>query len=92
MLNFLKKLLNPADKPNGEAANPAPQMVDLYGEPLAEGDAVTSLRYDLGECQLLKVGGVWHYQSSQSGQQVSWAKMIDAATGFQKVVKVSKSA
>jgi hypothetical protein len=90
MLNFIKKLLNPEVKPNGEATNPSPQMVDLNGEPLAEGDLVRSLRYDLGECQLLKVGGVWHYQSSDSGQQVSWAKMIDAATGFQKVVKVVK--
>ncbi len=90
MLNFIKKLLNPEAKPNGEASNTSPQMVDLNGEPLAEGDLVRSLRYDLGQCQLLKVGGVWHYQSSDTGQQVSWAKMIDAATGFQKVVKVVK--
>jgi hypothetical protein len=89
MLNLFKKLFTPVEKSNGSTGQPVPQMNDLNGEPLAEGDFVLSLRYELGKCQLVKLNGIWHYHSSENGQQVSWARMIDAATGFQKVTKLA---
>lgn len=65
------------------------QFVDLDGQPLKEGDTVMSLRYDLGECRIVQTGQGMAYESLASGQQISYAKMIDAATGYQKVRKLS---
>ena len=62
-----------------------PQLVDLDGNTLKEGDLVMSLRYDLGKCKIVLQDGTYFYQSEQSGQQVSWYKMIDATTQKQKV-------
>ena len=64
------------------------QFMDLEGQPLKEGDVVLSLRYDLGECRIVKTGEGMIYESLKTGEQVSWAKMIDAATGYQKVRKL----
>ena len=66
-----------------------PQMADLDGKPLQEGDVVESLRYDLGICRILKNGEAFEYESIESGERVSWAKMIDAASKNQKVRKVN---
>ena len=65
------------------------QFVDLEGQPLKEGDKVMSLRYDLGECRIMKTDQGMVYESLASGQQISYVKMIDAATGYQKVRKLS---
>ncbi len=62
-----------------------PKFVDLDGQPLHEGDTVMSLRYDLGECIIIKTETGMVYESLNSGDQVSYARMIDAATGHQKV-------
>jgi len=63
------------------------RMVDLDGNVLNEGDMVESLRYNLGECKLLKTNNGYEYESVSSGEKVSWAKMVDAATENQKVRK-----
>jgi len=63
------------------------RMVDLDGNLLNEGDMVESLRYNLGECKLLKTDNGYEYESISSGEKVSWAKMVDAATENQKVRK-----
>ncbi len=63
------------------------RMVDLDGNVLNEGDMVESLRYNLGECKLLKTDNGYEYESVGSGEKVSWAKMVDAATENQKVRK-----
>jgi len=52
-------------------------FADLDGIPIKVGDKVLSLRYDLGECRIIK-----------TKEQVSWARMIDAATKNQKVRKL----
>jgi hypothetical protein len=65
------------------------QFVDLEGQPLKEGDTVLSLRYDLGECRILNSENGMVYESLSNGEKVSYVKMIDAATGYQKVRKLS---
>ena len=65
------------------------RMVDLDGNLLNEGDMVESLRYNLGECKLLKTDNGYEYESVSSGEKVSWAKMVDAATENQKVRKIN---
>ena len=64
------------------------RMADLNGNVLKEGDMVESLRYNLGECKLLKTDNGYEYESVGSGEKVNWAKMVDAATENQKVRKV----
>jgi len=59
---------------------------DLEGNILKDGDTVLSLRYDLGECQLVKAESGFEYESLSTGEKVSWLKMIDAATERQKVL------
>ncbi len=65
-----------------------PRMTDLDGNVLNEGDMVESLRYNLGECKLLKTESGYEYESVNTGDKVSWAKMVDAATENQKVRKI----
>lgn len=72
MFNFLKK-------------KKERQLYDLDGNLLQEGDMVLSLRYDLGECKIVKTENGIEYRSLETGEQVSWLKMIDAATERQKV-------
>ena len=62
-------------------------LFDLEGNPLAEGDIVLSLRYDMGECKLVKTENGFEYQSIAGDTKVTWLKMIDAATERQKVRK-----
>jgi hypothetical protein len=64
------------------------QFTDLEGQPLKEGDHVMSHRYDLGECRIVKTDEGMVYESLATGQQVSYVKMIDAATGYQKVKRL----
>lgn len=65
----------------------APQLLDIDGVPLMEGDKVEMLRYDLGVCTLT-LEGVHYFYESASGDKISYAKMIDASTEQQKVRKV----
>ncbi|WP_339816009.1 hypothetical protein [uncultured Imperialibacter sp.] len=64
------------------------ELVDLEQQPLAVGDKVESLRYDLGISILIQEEDGLYYQSEASGTKVHWTKMIDASTEFQKVKKV----
>jgi hypothetical protein len=64
------------------------QFADLEGQPLKAGDNVMSHRYDMGECRIVETETGLAYQSLATGQQVSYVKMIDAATGYQKVKRL----
>ncbi len=64
------------------------RMVDLDGQALTPGDTVESLRYDLGACLIVKGTDGFVYESLETSKQVSWVKMIDASTKFQKVIKI----
>lgn len=64
------------------------QLQDLNGALLFSGDKVDCLRYEMGESILLEVENGFEYESIKTGQKVSYAKMIDAATSFQKVRKL----
>ena len=62
-------------------------LFDLEGNPLADGDIVLSLRYDMGECKLVKTENGFEYHSLEGDARMTWLKMIDAATERQKVRK-----
>ncbi|HAF28921.1 MAG TPA: hypothetical protein DCG75_07720 [Bacteroidales bacterium] len=64
------------------------QLQDLNGNPLFVGDKVDCLRYDMGESILQEGENGFEYESVKTGQKVSFARMIDAATSFQKVKKL----
>jgi len=66
----------------------APQLFDINGELLADGDRVEVLRYELGTCILVLDDLHYYYQSITTGKKVSYAKMIDASTERQKVRKI----
>ena len=44
-----------------------------------------SLRYHLGACKIILENEMYYYESLESGERVSWTRMIDAATEKQKV-------
>lgn len=75
-------------KKKGKKEN-QPQIVDLHNNPLQVGDLVMSLRYELGKCKVVKDGDMLFYESLENGKRVSWVKMIDAVTAFQKVEKIN---
>jgi len=64
------------------------QFNDLEGQALKTGDHVMSFRYDMGECRIVETETGLAYESLATGQQVSYVKMIDAATGYQKVKRL----
>ncbi len=64
------------------------QFTDLEGQALKAGDHVMSHRYDMGECRIVETETGLAYEALATGQQVSYAKMIDAATGYQKVKRL----
>jgi len=68
--------------------NKRKQLQDLNGTPLFVNDKVDCLRYEMGESILLDGENGYEYESIKTGQKVSFAKMIDAATSFQKVRKL----
>jgi hypothetical protein len=78
MFNFFKR--NKKEK--------LPQLTDFYDYPLKAGDIVEALRYDLGKCRLILIEKTYYYESLDSGEQVSWLKMIDASNDRQKVKKL----
>jgi hypothetical protein len=67
-----------------------PELSDLDGVALREGDIVEVLRYDLGRCKIIVEDKKYFYESLATGERVSWARMIDAATNFQKVRKIKE--
>ncbi|MEZ4829443.1 MAG: hypothetical protein R3C61_24635 [Bacteroidia bacterium] len=73
---------------NGESKKPGLQFVDINGVPLTEGDRVESLRYNLGQCVIVREESGYVYESLETGERVSYLRMIDAATTFQKVKKI----
>jgi hypothetical protein len=79
MFGFLNKLLS--------KKSPALSLEDINGLPLAHGDKVLSLRYDMGICTLFNTNGEWLYVSEENKSQISFIKMIDAASKRQKVLK-----
>ncbi len=79
MLNLFKK------KPKKKEP---PELMDLDGHPLMEGDEVIAQRYDLGKCKVALEGLQYFYVSDDPENKVSYIKMIDAITGRQKVKKV----
>ena len=68
--------------------NKKKQLQDLNGTPLFSGDKVDCLRYEMGESIFIEGENGFEYESIKTGQKVSYAKMIDAATSFQKVKKL----
>ena len=78
MFNFLKR--NKKEK--------LPQLTDMNGDLLKHGDIVEAYRYDLGKCKLILVEETYYYESFDSGEQVSWLKMIDASNDRQKAKKL----
>lgn len=64
-----------------------PTLQDLDGNPIQPGDRIESFRYDLGECTVELDGLEYFYQSIEKEDRVSYTRMIDAITGFQKVRK-----
>ncbi|WNJ19398.1 hypothetical protein [Pontibacter sp. G13] len=83
MLKWFKRNSNG----NGTAKSSV-QFADLDGIPLAAGDTVECLRYDLGICKIHQTENGYEYESVSSGDRVSYLRMIDAATSFQKVRKL----
>lgn len=64
------------------------QLQDISGMPILPGDKVECLRYDMGESVLIDGENGFEYESIETKQKVSFVKMIDAATSFQKVRKL----
>jgi hypothetical protein len=83
LFDFFKKSQSASDT----VPNP-PMMADLEHNPLQAGDTVESLRYGLGKCRLLRAGESYEYESLETGERVSWLRMVDAATQLQKVKKL----
>jgi hypothetical protein len=65
-----------------------PQFLDIENNPLTEGDFVQCMRYNLGRCKVVKINKEFFYESVETGEKVSWLKMVDANTELQKVKKL----
>ncbi len=78
MFGFFKK------KPKEKSP---PQLLDLNGNPIEEGDVVIAHRYELNKSKVTLEGLQYFYVSEKDGKKVSYVKMIDAITGNQKVTK-----
>ncbi|MCU0392845.1 MAG: hypothetical protein MUE81_17185 [Thermoflexibacter sp.] len=83
LFNFFKR-----NKSAENGVKTMPEISDLEGVALKEGDLVEVLRYEMGTCKIIIEDGKYFYESITTGEKVSWAKMIDAATNFQKVRKI----
>lgn len=75
-------------KKQKNAPAPHPPMADLHQQPLQEGDIVEAYRYDLGKCRIVSSDKGLAYESIETGKQVTWHLMVDAATALQKVKKL----
>ena len=88
MFHFFRKKTSPRRAP----AKPVPLLADVNGALLGEGDLVESLRYDLGQCRVRLADPGYAYESLATGERVSWLRMVDASTGYQKVKKIETEA
>lgn len=79
MIGFLKK------KPKKKEP---PELIDMAGNLIQEGDVVISERYELGTCDVTLEGLQFFYVSQDSEKSVSYVKMVDAISGNQKVRKI----
>jgi len=78
-------------KKKKEQAGSSVRLLDLNQQPLFDGDRVECLRYEMGESYLRanpEKKGDFYYESAKTGAKVSFLKMIDARSGFQKVRKI----
>ncbi|MBC7923941.1 MAG: hypothetical protein H7Z75_22950 [Ferruginibacter sp.] len=87
MFDFFKKISS-----RRTPVKPILLLADVNGVPLREGDLVESLRYDLGRCRVQLADPGYAYESLATGERVGWLRMVDAATGFQKVKKIETDA
>lgn len=85
LFDFLKKK---QEKPSKKEEN-QPVIADLAQNPLQVGDEVEALRYNLGKCRLVQGPNGLEYESLETGERVSWLRMIDASTQLQKVKKIN---
>ncbi len=83
LFDFFRKAGHGTAKPD-----PAIQMADLAHNALQEGDTVEALRYELGKCRVIKLEKGFEYESLETGQRISYLRMVDAITGLQKVKKI----
>ena len=74
-----------------EKKKSSPQLVDLNGNDLKEGDIVFSHRYEMGNSRIITGEQGIEYESLETKKRVSWVLMIDAATDRQKVEKIDPS-
>lgn len=86
MFEIIKKLIGRRKKI--VETKPSIKLVDLDSMPLSNGDKVNSLRYGLGECILHITEAEIYYESVNSGERISYTKMVDATTELQKVRKI----
>lgn len=86
MFGIIKKLLG-REKSIVET-KPSIKLIDLDSKPLTNGDKVNSLRYGLGECILHITETEIFYESVETGERISYTKMVDATTELQKVRKI----
>ncbi len=82
MFNFFKRKKKAPKKP---------PLVDLNQSPLTAGDMVDCMRYEMGLSKVVQTVDGIEYESVATGTRVSWVRMIDASTEFQKVKKVEGS-
>ncbi len=75
--------------PSAPPAEDQPLMADLNQTPLREGDLVEVFRYELGTCRLVAGPNGPEYESVETGERISWLRMVDAATKLQKVKKIA---
>lgn len=66
-------------------------MRDIDGLPLSSGDFVESLRYEMGVCKIVPAQTGFDYESVETGDRVSYLKMVDAATSYQKVRRIEST-
>lgn len=69
--------------------NKKKSLQDIDGNILQAGDRVDCMRYEMGESILMEGENGYEYKSINTSKVVSYAKMIDAATSFQKVRKLN---
>lgn len=65
-----------------------PQLIDIDGNTISPGDKVEVLRYDMGLSTVVYDDNTFYYRSDRTQEQVSYLKMIDAASERQKVKKI----
>lgn len=68
-----------------------PKLLDLNNHPIVAGAVVKSLRYDLGECDVILEEFEYFYVPRSGADRVSYTRMIDAITENQKVILIDSA-